>query len=384
MIEVTIQYGCNATNLFLPCKDSVIQAAVEALQSIDTNDRNLMVTDIQGVDALGVLKGRFVDLDELNYLAKRLDSFDAMEMRQYSQAMTHEGFIEMKDLINLTFNVQRYPLITDLSDMTEVGREYHFRTQGCMTGEEAADPEYAALGKELLSSGKGIITEDGILFVYTSRPFEEVYNGKTFPLYLYEPCFMVANISYQGNTEYLYLPEDSTAIEKALLRIGAPSADACHIELEDIAGFGEDYRNLCNRILQVEGLESLNAMTTIISENVIPEEIPCFVAAVTATSVADNDGVCRIAKYIDSFYMAEDVRTIADLGKWWLEHYASEAISPNLEPFFNYRAYGEFLTEHWDVFFLENGNCIFLDDITSIDTVLGKQEAGAMQMGGLA
>ncbi len=384
MIEVTIQYGCNATNLFLPCKDSVIQVAVEALQPPDTNDRNLMVTDIRGIDSLGVLKDRFVDLDKLNYLAKRLDSFDATEMRQFTQAMKYEKFVELRDLINLTFNVQRYPLITDLSDVTEVGREFRFRTQGCISEEEAADPEYAALGKELLSSGKGIITEDGILFVDTSRPFEEVYNGKTFPLYLYEPCFMVASISHQGNTEYLSLPEESTAIERALLRIGAPSADACHIELEDVAGFGEEYLQLCDRILQAEGLEELNSMVTRITQTVLPEEVPCFVAAVTATGVTDSDGVCRIAKYIDSFYIAENVRTIANLGKWWLKNYASESVSPSLEPFFDYKAYGEYLTEHWDVFFLENGNCVFLDDITSIEAVLGKQEAGAIQMGGMA
>ncbi len=383
MIEVTIQYGCNSTNLFLPCKDSAIQAAVEALQPPDTNDRNLMVTDIRGADSLGVLKDRFVDLDKLNYLAKRLDGFDSTEMRQFAQAMKYEGFVELKDLINLTFNVQRYPIITTLLNPASVGREYRLRSQGFLTQEEAADPKNAALGKELLSSGNGIITEDGILFVDTSRPFEEVYNGKTFPLYLYEPCFMVANISYQGNTEYLYLPEESTAIHRAFLRIGAPSADACRIELGDIAGFGEEYRQLCERILQAEGLEGLNAMATVISENVIPEEMPCFVAAVTATGVADSKDVCRIAKYIDSFYLAENVRTVADLGKWWLEHYASESISPNLDPFFDYKAYGEHLTAHWDVFFLENGNCVFLDDITSIEAVLGKQEAGAMQMGGM-
>ncbi len=344
MIEVTIQYGCNATNLFLPCKDSAIQAAVEALQPPDTNDRNLMVTDIRGIDSLGVLKDRFVDLDKLNYLAKRLDSFDATEMRQFTQAMKYEKFVELRDLINLTFNVQRYPLITDLSDVTEVGREFRSRTQGCISEEEAADPEYAALGKELLSSGKGIITEDGVLFVDTSRPFEEVYNGKTFPLYLYEPCFMVASISHQGNTEYLCLPEESTAIERALLRIGAPSADACHIELEDVAGFGEEYRQLCDRILQAEGLEGLNSMVTRITQNVLPEEVPCFVAAVTATGVTDSDSICRIAKYIDSFYIAENVRTIADLGKWWLKNYASESVSPSLEPFFDYQAFNICIT----------------------------------------
>ena len=44
-----------------------------------------------------------VNVEELNYLAKRLDSFDTGEAAQF-QAMAHKlELFELKDLINLTF-----------------------------------------------------------------------------------------------------------------------------------------------------------------------------------------------------------------------------------------------------------------------------------------
>ena len=60
----------------------------------------------------------------------------------------------------------------------------------------------------------------GMLDVYKrqdrSRPFEEPYNGKTFPLSLYDPCLLVVDIEYEGHTEFVYLPDDDIAIDKEM------------------------------------------------------------------------------------------------------------------------------------------------------------------------
>ena len=64
-----------------------------------------------------------VNVEELNYLAKRLDSFDTGEAAQF-QAMAHKlELFELKDLINLTFCCQQATVITDFSDLAAVGRE---------------------------------------------------------------------------------------------------------------------------------------------------------------------------------------------------------------------------------------------------------------------
>ena len=66
-----------------------------------------------------------VNIDELDYLAKRLDSFDVGEAAQF-QAMAHKlELFELKDLINLTFCCQQATVITDFSDLEAIGRDHY-------------------------------------------------------------------------------------------------------------------------------------------------------------------------------------------------------------------------------------------------------------------
>ena len=77
------------------------------------------------------------NLDELDYLAKRLDSFDDGEATQF-QAMTEAlDLTDMKDLINLTFCCQQATVITDFTNLKEVGRDHYMNIHGgCASMEE--------------------------------------------------------------------------------------------------------------------------------------------------------------------------------------------------------------------------------------------------------
>ncbi len=55
-----------------------------------------------------------------------MDSFDTQEIKQFFAAIYHCKFSQVKDLINLTFNLSRYTLIQDLSSMEAVGRVHRF------------------------------------------------------------------------------------------------------------------------------------------------------------------------------------------------------------------------------------------------------------------
>ena len=123
------------------------------------------------------LENIFINLDELNYLAKRLDSFDHNEMMQFNAAVREYNMKEMKELINLTFNLQRYTLIQDVSSMEKVGRTHMLNLQGGLGEEEMENFDFESIGKELIASGWGKITEHGILFENEEIPFEEVYDG---------------------------------------------------------------------------------------------------------------------------------------------------------------------------------------------------------------
>ena len=62
------------------------------------------------------------NLDELDYLARRLDSFDGYEAAQFQAMAVRLGTFDMTDFINLTFCCQQATVITDFSDLEAVGR----------------------------------------------------------------------------------------------------------------------------------------------------------------------------------------------------------------------------------------------------------------------
>ncbi len=89
----------------------------------------LFLTEIEFPSELAVLENTFVNIDELNFLAKRMEGFCGDEDFQLFEAMKLEGFTSLKDIINLSFNLDKYTLIQNIGDMQKVGVEYTLNTQ---------------------------------------------------------------------------------------------------------------------------------------------------------------------------------------------------------------------------------------------------------------
>ena len=188
---------------------------LEALEIGDAVKADCQVQEINSFySALKRTEMLPVNVEELNYLAKRLDSFDVGEAAQF-QAMAHKlELSELKDLINLTFCCQEATVITDFSDLAAVGRDHYMNLHGgCATVAEL----------EVLD-GEGY--DNGM-------KLEQVYDGQFFPCYYYEPrATMVAATpkSEPEDTEHitwLYLPMAQEEIDRVLQRSGiADSADA--------------------------------------------------------------------------------------------------------------------------------------------------------------
>ena len=124
MIKLKIKYGNSQTDLRFPCTEKEMNAALERIHAEDVTPLELYVSEVVFPEELGCLQDRFVNLDEVNYLGKRMDSFFGDEEYQFYEAMKFEGFDTLPDLINLSFNLNRYPLIQDIGDMGKIGREY--------------------------------------------------------------------------------------------------------------------------------------------------------------------------------------------------------------------------------------------------------------------
>ena len=86
--------------------DSTIKM-LEALDIGDPRERDCAVKEILGpVPSLKLLEGTQINVDELDYLVKRLDSFADDEIAQFQAMAFKLGKLNMTGLIDLTFCCQ--------------------------------------------------------------------------------------------------------------------------------------------------------------------------------------------------------------------------------------------------------------------------------------
>ena len=94
MIKLKIKYGNSQTALRFPCTEKEMNAELERIHAEDVTPLELYVSEVVFPEELDFLQDRFANLDEVNYLAKRMDSFFGNEEYQFYEAMKLEGFIE--------------------------------------------------------------------------------------------------------------------------------------------------------------------------------------------------------------------------------------------------------------------------------------------------
>ena len=75
MIKLKIKYGNSQTDLRFPCTEKDMNAALERIHAEDVTLLELYVSEVVFPEELGCLQDRFVNLDEVNFLGKRMASF---------------------------------------------------------------------------------------------------------------------------------------------------------------------------------------------------------------------------------------------------------------------------------------------------------------------
>ena len=216
---------------------------MELLEALEIGDAVKADCKVEKIDSFYTVLKRVemltVNVEELNYLAKRLDSFDTGEAAQF-QAMAHKlELFELKDLINLTFCCQQATVITDFSDLAAIGRDHYMNLHGgCASVDElnALDGEETA--RQLIENGSGTITPYGVVYD-NGMKLEQFYQGREFPCYYYEPNPLTVAVTSKNEPEgtehitWLFLPMVQEELDRALLRGGITDpADVC-LRLED-------------------------------------------------------------------------------------------------------------------------------------------------------
>ena len=117
MFKAYIEYNQKMGKIELPCDENHIKSVLESLYMTEDEilKPEIFFAEIEDFEELKILEDRFIKIDELNYLAKRLMSFDKMELDTFKAVIADGKYNELKDMINLSFSPNKYILIKDLS-----------------------------------------------------------------------------------------------------------------------------------------------------------------------------------------------------------------------------------------------------------------------------
>lgn len=122
--------------------------------------------------------GEYENLDELNYLASKLDEMDRGEYNQFLAAMEvgdHSG--SLQEIINLTENLDCYDVYPDIEDHDDLGRYYIDELDAMQVPEHLKNYiDYEAYGRDVALEEGGDFTEFGYVRD-TGSSFHAYYDG---------------------------------------------------------------------------------------------------------------------------------------------------------------------------------------------------------------
>ena len=131
------------------------------------------------VDGLYSKLGEYESLDELNYLASKLDEMSESEYAQFQAGMEmgdHCG--SLQEIINLTENLDCYEVYPDIHDYDDLGRYYIEELDVMQVPEHLQNYiDYEAYGRDVALEENGTFTDQGYVRD-TGDSFHEYYDGE--------------------------------------------------------------------------------------------------------------------------------------------------------------------------------------------------------------
>ncbi len=359
---------------------------LEALEIGDAVKADCQVQEINSFySVLKCTEMLTVNVEELNYLAKRLDSFDTGEAAQF-QAMAHKlELFELKDLINLTFCCQQATVIADFSDLAAIGRDHYMNLHGgCAKTEELDALDGEATARQLIESGSGMITPYGVVYD-NGMKLEQVYDGQFFPCYYYEPNAITVAVTAKSEPEdtehitWLYLPMAQEEIDRTLQRAGITAPLDIQLRLEDT--------QLPNEVdvlldMEQESLAGLNVLAQATDE-LSSDDMKKLGAVVTLAKPQNAEQIKNLVENLDLFDFAPGAHTPEEYGKYMIQQSGHFDYDENLDEFYDYEKYGLQRMGEEDGMFTDRGYIAY-KGYTSLAEIMDGSQSSHMEMGGMA
>ena len=384
MFHCKIKYGDSSSGIYFPCSNYELSAKFVALHIPDgeQSSAKIVVEEIS-YEPLKCLVSQEVDPDALNELAKRLESLSRAEVIKFGTVVETKGISDIYDLLDLTDNMHYYTLITDMRDISKVGKLHLMTREGCIPV-DLPDEEmgYDVIGKELIESGTGVVTKNGILYTNDDLEYYRYSKLEMLPvIQSREDETICVMMSYQGNTNYVFLPDVKLAFQRAAHRMGAKDFSQCEYKIDycdfhmdryeeerEIEFNPDKLREYLENILKNEGIEKLNAAAYQIAR-LSKEKLAMLVPVIDYAKRYDSEAIIKLAESIDSFEVFGNVSTAYDLGLALINDNPYYELNPEIEDYFDFEKYGEDMDMQWDGKFLDGDIYVGICDGNTLENI---------------
>lgn len=169
--------------LTLPATKGEVQALLSRIGIDGVIYEETFITDYEtDIDRLRDCLGEYESVDELNYLATLLSELDEWDIEKFKAALEYGDYTgSVKDLINLTQNLDCYDFIPDIEDEKDLGY-YYIEELGTLEVPEYLTSyiDYEAFGRDIQLDCGGVFTDSG--YIEGNRDsFTEHYDGRDIP-----------------------------------------------------------------------------------------------------------------------------------------------------------------------------------------------------------
>lgn len=324
----------------------------------DVTDTSFRIVHINSsFGELHRLDGQTMDLDHLNLLARTLDSLDKREYEAFCAGVYARNVNGLRDLINLSLSNSIFTVVKEGETLRDIGFRRYMDIHGGISEEDRKKTDFDAIAKEMLKTVPGTVTPYGTVYE-TGDPVVDFFDGVHIPAFLDQDFVYSLYLQKDGAREYLMLPVEKGAIDKALKRLGANDPSECTIKY-DMCGT-ESSDRIDDIVFSGENADiyDVNRFASTVKD--MSKEDYAKLAAVTEYMQTRSkvDGVkdlAAISDQLDSFTFAPGVTDEYELGRWLIKESDRYSYDPDLDDYYNYAGFGSDTMNYEKGFFVEAG-----------------------------
>ena len=376
MINCKVTRNGRESEIRFPCTEKDIWRVQHELEIPYETDTRVKVLGVDSdIEQLEILEGQNENLDFLNLLGRLMYGMDAHEFEQFRIGLYHEGFTNLRDIINVSQSVRRYSIINP-NDLSGSGLDHEMDIRVCIPTKEVETTDYSTIGKELLDSGKCEETPYGLLYVNEEIPIDNFFDGRHMPAYFDRDFQIAAFLKNDTDEDFVLLPCFDEELQRAANRLNSSFPYDLKVSIDLIKNNDEA---VLSELVNSADICTLNDFAHLMN-GFDTKETEKYLASLRYVkqhlgSIGNLRNAIRLGYSQEAFSFYPNVMCNEDLGYTLLEEHD---VPEELWEYFDVERYGEEMCEQEFGEMSDNGY-IGINDYTTVSHCLTQNH----EMGGM-